>query len=139
MKRTAKLKLAIGVAAGLMGMVMGTTTPALAGLNWNWPVGISGAAPNWSASGGLTDGRFGGNPGDYIGCFYDTGSNSIECDAAQDTGGGAVRRITCTTYGPSSSWIIAVSGLNAASVLTFTTQSGGSCKSIRIWNESDYL
>ena len=28
---------------------------------------------------------------------------------------------------------------NAASVLTFTTAAGGVCKSIQIWNESDYL
>jgi hypothetical protein len=35
--------------------------------------------------------------------------------------------------------VIAVAGLNAASVLTFTTAAGGVCKSIQIWNESDYL
>ena len=50
-----------------------------------------------------------------------------------------VKRIACTTYSPSTGMVIAVSGLNAASVLSFTTASGGVCKSIEIWNESDYL
>lgn len=139
MTRTTKLRLAIGVAAALAGLVLGVTGRAQAGLEWTWPVGVSGTAPNSTGSGSMTDGRFGGNPNDYIGCFYNTGSNSIECDAQQDMGTGVVKRITCTTYSPSTGMVIAVAGLNAASVLTFTTGSGGVCKSIQIWNESDYL
>jgi hypothetical protein len=139
MTRMTKLRLAIGMAAALAGLVLGVTGRAHAGLAWNWPVGVSGTSPNSTGSGSMTDGRFGGNPNDYIGCFYNTGSNSIECDAQQDMGNGVVKRITCTTYSPSTGMVIAVAGLNAASVLTFTTASGGVCKSIQIWNESDYL
>lgn len=139
MARMTKVRLAIAAAAALAGLVLGVTGPAHAGLEWNWPVGISGVSPNTTASGSMTDGRFGGNPYDYIGCYYNTGSNSIECDAAQDMGNGVVKRITCTTYSPSTGMVIAVSGLNAASVLTFTTAAGGVCKSVQIWNESDYL
>jgi hypothetical protein len=112
---------------------------AQAGLQWTWPVGVSGLPPTVTGSGSMTDGRFGGNANDYIGCFYNTGSNSIECDANQDMGNGVVKRVTCTTYSPSTGMVIAVSGLNAASVLTFTTAAGGVCKSVQIWNESDYL
>ena len=139
MTRMTKVRLAIGASAALGGLVLGVTGRAHAGLQWTWPVGVSGTAPNFTGSGSMTDGRFGGNPYDYIGCFYNTGSNSIECDAQQDIGSGVVKRITCTTYSPSTGMVIAVSGLNAASVLTFNTGSGGVCKSIQIWNESDYL
>ena len=142
MARMTKVRLAIGAAAVLAGLVLGVSGRAQAGLQWYWPVGISGTAPNFAASGSMTDGRFGGNPNDYIGCYYDTGSNSVECDAVQDLGSGVSKRISCTTYSPSTGMVIAVSGLNAASVLSFTTGangSGGACKSIQIWNESDYL
>lgn len=134
-----KWRSALALAAGLAGIVLGQTTIARAGTDWNWPVGISGASPNTTASGALTEGRFGGDPLDYIGCSYTTESGWVECFARQGIGGGASKRVYCMQDHPSMGMVSAVAGLNSASVLVWKLAPGGLCKSVQIWNESDYL
>jgi hypothetical protein len=128
----------LALAAGLGGIVLGQTGLAGAGTKWEWPVRIDGASPSEVASGSLLDGRFTGDPLDYIGCSYTTGG-WIECYARQGLGPGLSKRVNCIVDSPSVGAVSTVSGLNAASVLRFQLKSGGLCNYIQIWNESDYL
>jgi hypothetical protein len=134
-----KFRAALVLAAGMAGLVLGQTNLARAGTQWYWPVGISGTTPNVTAEGSMTDGRTGGDPLDYIGCSYSTENGWVECYARQGLGAGVSKRVYCMQDQPSLGMVTAVSGLNAASVLRWKLAPGGLCRSVQIWNESDYL
>jgi hypothetical protein len=139
MTATTKVKWRVlALAAGLGGIVLGQTDLAKAGTKWEWTVRIEGSSPNTIASGSLLDGRYAGQALDYIGCKYNS-TGWLECFARQGLTTGASKVVKCIYDEPSIGTIAAVTGLNSASVLWFQLKSGGLCKTIEIWNESDFL
>jgi hypothetical protein len=140
MTKNAKIRGLLMAAAGVAGIVLGLSSQVRAGMKWNWPITIEGTGTaNRTCSGSLLDVRNGGTSLDYIGCQYFSETDSIECYAQKGLSDGGAVRVYCTQASPTYGMVAGTAGLNAASVVRFKTVSGGVCKSIDVWNESDFL
>jgi hypothetical protein len=126
--------------AGLIaGVAFAYVHDAAAGADGFYTVSISGITPNVVAVGSMHDARFGGQPQDLIGCYYNAMTNFVECDAVQGLGPGVVKRFTCGVTAPSAGLVALVTGINEASYLVLTLAPAGRCGGIEVYNYSDNL